>query len=346
MKRRVRRDERVTVHRPDPAEAGHHADLRSLYDQWLREVWPAETREANDNPRVDLELRPAGGPGTLWVATDRESASPCACLFIAPTDADRQSAASWLYVDPAHRRMGIAGRLLRRASRFVEREGISRLRARTTSNVSGGEALLRHLGGRVLISRRIFEAIVGDMDFDQLEWRSESFLQSDVRLEVYDGAYPSTDLDDLTALRSSIYRTYGLNLTDWAVQQTLIEFESIMVRRSLRRIGVFARESSTGRIVGIAETIWNPDSPAVLTDWFEAVVHSRRGRRLGAGLTAALLLEVRKRLPMVSVVRIGMHHSARSLHARTEEIGFHDRHSETQWIVLGEQIRAYASVAP
>jgi len=201
----------------------------------------------------------------------------------------------------------------------------------------GGAALSESLGGRRVISREIYEVVVDQLDLSTLRSRRDSYLAPDIRLEVWMGPYLRSDIDTLAALRNSIYATYGIGLSVSAVRESLIAVEPIFERRGIRRVAVLARDPNDA-VVGIVETMWNPNSPRILTHWFEAVVEARRGHRLGASLTAALLLEIVARWPTVAVVRIGMHHAARAIHRRTEEIGFRYRHAETEWVAPTDAI--------
>jgi hypothetical protein len=192
-----------------------------------------------------------------------------------------------------------------------------------------------------MVSRQIYEAVLARMDVAQLRLRKESFPEPDLALETHQGSYPTTDLGDLAALRAAIYSTYGHEVPHTDVQRTLLASQSEAGQLQFTRLGVLARDTSTGRVVGIVETIWNAASPALIRDWYEAVAAQRRGRRLGAALTAALLIEVIARLPLAKVVRIGMHEGAHSLHARTEEIGFRFCHREIRWAIWSQAVSEY-----
>ena len=282
------------------------------------------------------------GLGTLLLARHR-SGDPAGCLTIEVPAPNSRTVGGWLYVPPDWRGRGVGRELLREAGSLLDDVGIEAVKACTVSTIPAAEALARRLEGRIVMSRQIHEAVLAEMDTELLRWRSETRRDPDVRVQVFEGRYPRDDMDDLAALRASIYSVHGHELTRPQVLQTLLEFESVMERRGLRRVAVLAREDGAGRVVGIAEAIWNPESPRLLSDWHVALVKERHGRKVGGALIVTLLLEVMQRLPTVRVVRIATHKAASPVHRRLESIGLVPRHEETHWTISTEAIRTYVS---
>ena len=98
-----------------------------------------------------------------------------------------------------------------------------------------------------------------------------------------------------------------------------------------RRLVILAREVSSRRVIGLAETFLMPHTPQVLTTFDVAVAEPWRGHKLSQSLIASLLLEVVSRFPAVHFIRVDMVDSARRFHEQQEEIGFRFRHTVTGW---------------
>ncbi|MGD2046076.1 MAG: GNAT family N-acetyltransferase [Gemmatimonadota bacterium] len=321
-------------------------ELGALYSSWLREIWPATTAEAHRRLEVDLGIEPGTSGGHVWIAR-RPDGGAVGGLTVAEPGQNGASVPCWLFVQPEWRGRGIARELLSCLGRFSRRAGVSGATVTTTSSAPAGARLAERLAGAILMRRRMYEVEVGDLERNLLRSRSRTFLADDLALEIFEGPYPEGDLRELAGLRGAIYRTYGHDLGESDVLRSFEDFDRVAAELGLRRIGALARERTPGhQAVGLVETIWDPRGPAVLAGWQEAVVPRRRGARLGASLTAALLLEVERRLPEVRVIRFGTHEDAYGLHGRAEKIGFEPRHRETRWRISSEALQRPAPRAP
>jgi GNAT superfamily N-acetyltransferase len=314
------------------------ADLEALYSSWLGEIWPPTTAESHRCVEVDLGMDPEMPGGLVWIARS-PTGRAAGGLTVAKPGAARTSVPCWLFVAPEWRNQGVGQELISRLGGFLRQAGVSAATTTTTTSASAGERLAERLAGSIVMRRRMYEVEVGHLNTDLLRARSDRFLPDDLALEVFEGSYPQGDLRALADLRGSIYRTYGHHLSEADVLRSFEEFDGVAAKLGLRRIGALARERTPGhQAVGLVETIWDPRAPRLLGGWQEAVASRRRGARLGASLTATLLLEVERRLREVRVIRFGTHEDAHGLHGRAEEIGFEPRHRETLWRIPSESL--------
>lgn len=253
-----------------------------------------------------------------------------------------------LGVHPEWRRQGIGRRLLRETVALTEAEGRRLVMAWTDSAVPAGDAFAAAVGARAGLVERESELSLPDLDRALVErWVAEGPERAPGYELVWGiGSRPAELFDELARVYGA---TNGAPTDDLEVEDEHLTPEQLVgweeARRAIGRdvVACYARERSTGRIVGFTELFWHGDWPTRVEQGWTAVEEAHRGHALGKWLKGAALLQALERWPAATTVVTENAYSNDAMLGINDALGFRETTSFTVWQATVDELRATAT---
>ncbi len=259
-------------------------------------------------------------------------------------ETNRHIAWVWVYVLQAHRRRGLASRLLPKVVEIARERGCTVLAA--GFDEEAGRAFATGLGARVTTHRRENRLDFGRVDWGMVEaWAAEGPRRSPrTRLRWFVGG-----IDD------DLIEAYSRTFTEVFNQQPFGKAEHgvyVFTPQTIReRAGRYAASDMTwtvaatvepdGTVSGLTETGVERGRPTFLFQLLTGVQAGHRGRGLGKWLKAEMLLRVRREFPQVRVVVTGNASSNAAMLSINERLGFRTHKEPVNVEMKAEDLARY-----
>jgi GNAT superfamily N-acetyltransferase len=252
----------------------------------------------------------------------------------------------YIAVLPAHRRRGLARRLMACVAGVAGERGRRLLLGRTVSTIPAGEAFMQRLGARPGLPAHTNQLGLADLDQSLVRrWTEQGErLAGDFELGWWLGPYPEADLEAIAGLwRVMNQAPRGeLDVEDFNFTPAqLREMDAAMQARGTERWSVYARERASGRLAGYSEVFWNPKRAYFMYQGNTGVFPEFRNRGLGRWLKAAMLERVLRERPEVQFVRTDNADVNAPMLKINTELGYQPYQAQTFWQVEVERVRAY-----
>jgi len=252
-----------------------------------------------------------------------------------------------IQVLPEWRRRKLGTALLRSVVDLAREKERRLLVANTRSTVPSGEAFMARLGAEVGLRVYRNQLKIEDVDRDLLRrWQEQARERaSEFRLGLWEGRYPEDQIDAILELRKALNSmpTGDLDVGDlesWTADQ-LREFDDALEARGDDRWTMYAREVSTGKLVGYTEMLFTTGRPEVAEIEATAVVEACQKRGLGRWLKAAMMDKLLRERPQVRLIRTGNAQANAPMLKINDELGFKPLMASAFWQLPLDLAQAY-----
>ena len=250
-----------------------------------------------------------------------------------------------LQVLPAHRRRGIGRWALAETAEAARSLGATLFIAFADSAMSSAEAFARWAGFELALVERESDLILANVDWDMVEeWVTEGPRRApDYRVDFFEGLYPKEIYDDVIAWQEVMNTAprESLQVNDeHMTREELAEREARLAGSSKTRLEFQARHVPSGACIGGTALFHEPWIPTVAWQGATAVHPDHRGHALGKWLKAAMLLELRERIPQVEIVRTGNAYSNDPMLGINNKLGFKETRAHQFWQAPVAEVRA------
>lgn len=244
-----------------------------------------------------------------------------------------------------HRQRGLARRLLKEVVGLAEQSGRRTLMTTASSRLPSGEAVLRHLGARLVQQQQFMELDLHSLEPQRLMDRVRDAAEAapDYLVWSHLGAYPQ---DRLAAIAQvyDVMKTApqgakdsvetGLSVQDLQRQDEQLRMDG------RQRLTTFAEHRPSGEVVAFTELFWNLQRPTVMIQHGTAVQLTHRRHSLGQWIKVANLLAVRHFNPGARFVRAGNTDDNTGMLRINHALGFRSYLIHTDWRLEVEELRA------
>jgi GNAT superfamily N-acetyltransferase len=246
------------------------------------------------------------------------------------------------YVLQAHRRRGIALRMVPRALELLDEYGATVLSSFAEDDT--GHGLLRRLGGEPRMVERQSRLDLRELDWNMVaRWNAESEAAAEgARLELHTPWVPDDLLDEYCDAMNELMNTMpfeGLDHGDIVMSPAGVrEWRERMRLTGTVNPTCLVRDAD-GSIVGMTDTVKSEYEPGIVRQNFTGVHPRARGRGLGKWLKAAMLEHVRQAHPdtiWISTENVGSNAPMLSIN---QALGFRLHRTFTYYQVSRETLR-------
>lgn len=247
---------------------------------------------------------------------------------------------------PELRRKGIGTRLLKLINETAMKENRRVIEGWADQQVLAGDAFMKRIGGRVGMSENVSRLDLSELDLDLMKtWqRRAAERASGFELGMWDGPYPDDGREAALEMWTAM-NTAPIEDLDWEdkkpTMQHLIESEENLFKREEKRLSLFARETQSGKIVGLTEMFWHPNYPEELHQGDTVVKPEFRNRGIGRWIKAAMIEKAIQNWPEARRVRTGNAASNDAMLSINYEMGFKQHSSTRLWQVPTDSVMAY-----
>src|SRR5262249_28836772 len=256
----------------DPAEPPQSLQV---FSAWLRNGW-------------------GSNPGEVWFVPGELDGTAVAWYRIELADLENRDRAFVMpVVDPASRRRGIGGELLRHAAERARENGRIVLDTVTLQN-SAGEAFARHAGFTpgLAEARRMLD--LRKVPADQFARLRETAAgqAAGYTLVSWTGVTPDEYLDQVAGTLNAMNdapRDEGWEEDIWDAQRVRERADGILRQTDVRGYSVAALHDATGEMAALTQVEIDPEIPGWGYQGLTAVTRPHRGHRLGLLTKAAML---------------------------------------------------------
>lgn len=250
------------------------------------------------------------------------------------------------WVEPLHRRRGVARALLGAVCSTAEVQGRTLLRTTTTEGVCSGEALCRDAGARRAHDRRTWRLALERLERDEI--RSIGAQAADrargYSLEDVAGPFAGDIVEEAVELLQFLNDETA---TDVPVEDAKITvpvlraLETTWKAADLRRRWLFARHDVSGTLAGVVDAVWQPRAPETIEQNNAVIRPEFRGRSLALWLKACLIDRVLDEWPDAIDIRTTTNFPNPTMDSVDERLGFEPYRRYTVWVLEVAALRAW-----
>lgn len=325
----------------------------------MNNLWNAARLARNpDDPVVPLEEEMAGWRNLpdfvevhQWLIWNEHHSQAVGVgeIELYRTEDNQHMAFFDIFVDPAYRRQGLAGRLLRHMLAVVQSNTRRLMITFAYNRLPDGRDFMLYLGAKAGLEQRINQLRIADYDRSLLSrWQAQAD-SAHYRLGLWNAGFPEDQLPAIAEMMqlSNDAPREQLDFEDQIITPEYVrEMEKYQHSRGNTVWMMYAQQIATGRYVGFTETFWNPNRPQILQQGFTGVHPEGRGHGLGRWLKAAMLEKRLQAHPEITHVRTGNANSNVPMLKINTEMGFQLYQTATIWQVETEKVVAYVQSHP
>ena len=302
----------ITPFDPAAASVADWEQMTALENRSDAEFFPEDPPVGPDYVMRRWRNIPAYVDRAVWVARPASDRPAVAYgIFSAFDTAENRHVANFdMYVDPDHRRQGIARRLLESIVAAAQARNRRQLICGVAEAVPAGDEFLARIGGTMALDGYVNQLRMSELDLDMLgRWLARASERGgNLKLGGWDGPYPDEELPAIAHMHDVMNTAPRgeLDLEDdhWTVEQ-LRQREAQFWGRGDERWTLYVRDPETGTLAGYTEVLYNPAKPHLIWQEDTGVVPAYRNRGIGRWLKAAMLDRIARERPQVRFVRTG-----------------------------------------
>ncbi len=248
---------------------------------------------------------------------------------------------------PEYRHQGIGRHAMNLLLRFAREHKRTSLISFTTDRISEGELFLERLGARKGLETQLNQLKLSEFDKDLVNrWLGQSGKLNDgYELRLWEGAYPDTYIDEVSALYQEVANDEprdNLDMEDMNfTPQVIRDIEKNMFARGNQRWTMYLTDRADKKLAGLTEVFWNPNRGMILNQGFTGVYPAHRSKGLGRWLKAEMMKKILRERPEVQVIRTGNANSNAPMLKINNEMGFKPYIANTVWQVDTAQVEKY-----
>ena len=244
---------------------------------------------------------------------------------------------------PAHRRRGVATRLLRAMAGAAGGGDEVVLGFASNDRIPAGEAFLRHIGAKSKLVMHTNQLQLSDVDRAMVrEWASID--SPGYRLEWIDHDVPESLLQNVIVAYDCMNTAPrgDMSMDDWhTTPQQIRDWDRSRNARGGERRLVLAIHEATGETAGYTELSYDPKLPPIIWQQGTATIPAYRGHGIGKWMKAAMLERAMRDWPKAKLVRTGNADSNAPMLAINTKLGFRPAWAQTIWEIGIADLRRY-----
>jgi mycothiol synthase len=250
-----------------------------------------------------------------------------------------------VYVDPGHRRSGIATMLFSELVGVAAQEGRSRLLFTTFERVPAGAAAAGAVGATAKLVEHVNHLPTRAVDRAMLEtWAAEGPTRAPgYELVSFDGPCPDEHLDgyiEQILVLNDAPRD-DLQVNDFTMTPEQIREDERMTAAAGVEVWTLLARHESGAYAGIHNVSWNPTAPSVAWVGLTAVDPTHRGHALGKWLKATMTLRIVDERPDVTEIRTGNADSNDAMLGINRQMGYRPMMGVTAWELATDDARTW-----
>ncbi len=294
---------------------------------------------------ADLRRRDTEGDTHRFVLWDAETIVASAAVRM-PLAGNTHLASLDLGVQAPYRRRGLATHLLAEVAACAKQNNRRLLMTNANSRLPSGEAVLRHLGAKMVMEQQFIQLTLPEMDPNLLTglMADGEAGASDYHLWQVQGTYPEERLADIADLHDVMNSApSGTRDTQpvLTTPQILREREASLAATGQQRMTTFAEHKGSGQLAAFTELFWDPQRPTLLFQRSTAVRPKHRRHSLGRWIKAANLHAAQSANPEAQVVRAGNTPDNTGMLAINHALGFRTYLIHSDWQIKTDALAAY-----
>lgn len=245
-----------------------------------------------------------------------------------------------------HRRSGIGRELLRLLVGAAECNDKRLLTGVTRERVEAGVGFCRRVGAEPGLDAHTNRLVLADVDRSLVErWIEEGpGRAADYELIGFDGRCPeelvAEVVDVLGVMNDAPRDALDVGDTEFTVP-VFREMEQMGLAQGNEYWRLYARHVPTGRLAGLTDVSWNPNTPRTVFQMDTGVRPEHRGKALGKWLKATMLQRILDERPEATEIRTGNADSNAAMLSINHQLGFAPYIAATTWQIETAKARAY-----
>jgi GNAT superfamily N-acetyltransferase len=261
--------------------------------------------------------------------------------YEADTNQDHREAV--IEVLAAHRRRGVAKRLLREVVKAAGEGDDLVIGFYTSDRIPAGAAFLQRVGAKQTLTMHTNQLDLSSVDREMVrEWASIN--PDGYRLEWIDGDVPERLVNNVIVAYDCMNTAPRgeSSMEDWhTTAEQLRDWDRSRNARGGERRLLLAIHEITGATAGYTELAYDPKLPPVIWQQGTAVIPAHRGQGIGKWIKAAMLERAMRDWPRAKLVRTGNADSNAPMLAINTKLGFRPAWAGTIWEIGIADLRRY-----
>lgn len=332
-------------------ESATREDLQAAYrytNVMRRERLPDDPVPPFDLYVTQLRTVPPIVDLSFWAIWEEEEIVGWLEIAVPTTEDNRHLMQILPGVRPEYRRRGLGGGLLGFAAQKAREAGRSLLLSHTLGTVPAGEAFAHRIGAEAALESHRNELPLSDLDPALMRlWIEQAQERAlDFEIDLWEGPYPEDRLSDVAELwklgNSVPLGTMEVEEQHFTPEQIRAMDEALVARRTTRWT-YYAREKSTGTLVGFTEIFISPSHSDVLDQGLTAIAPAYRGKGLGRWLKAAMAEKILRELPETRKIVTGNADVNAPMLAINRQMGFRPAATAIVWQMPVEKANEYVA---
>ena len=245
-----------------------------------------------------------------------------------------------------HRRTGIGRELLRLLVAAAERNDKRLLIGVTRERVEDGVGFCRRVGAEAGMDAHTNRLVLGDVDPALVQrWIEEGPQRApDYELIGFDGRCPDELVEEvvdvLGVMNDAPRDDLDVGDTEFTVP-VFRQMEKMGLAQGNEYWRLYARHLPSGRLAGLTDVSWNPNTPRTVFQMDTGVRPEHRGKALGKWLKATMLQRILDERSEAEEIRTGNADSNAAMLAINHQLGFEPYIAATTWQIDTATARAY-----